>query len=74
MNYRLKARIKKHQYGHLITEELLQQGEDREWLYYFGGRGLGCDLLPREGRRVSQSYGDLILDILRSRQTINLTK
>ena len=65
--YKLKARIKKHIYGYMITEKLLKEGEKREWLRTMGGRGLGSELLPSEGRQKSQSFGDLVIDILRYR-------
>lgn len=69
MTSQLKARVKRSKYAHLITEELLREGESQEWVSRYGGRGLGCELLPDERRITSQAFGDLVIDILRHRQT-----
>lgn len=70
MTSQLKARIKRSKYAHLITEELLKEGISQEWVERYGGRGLGGELLPDEKRITSQAFGDLVIDILRHRQSI----
>jgi len=60
----IDQRIKRSNYAHLLTDELLAKGIQQEWPKYYGGRSLGAELLPSESRKVSQAFGDLILDIL----------
>jgi len=63
----INQRIKRSNHAHLLTESLIQQGMSLGWLQMYGGRGLGCELLPNEKRQTSQAFGDLLLDMIAHR-------